>query len=63
MTTSMPASSRSQSGGRRGARRRFGQIGMVLALLAIPFPTTADETTPKVPVISGRVVNWVMTTP
>jgi ribosome-associated toxin RatA of RatAB toxin-antitoxin module len=46
----MPAYSRSQSGGRGSARRRFGQMGMVLALLTMPFPTAADEATPKVTV-------------
>jgi ribosome-associated toxin RatA of RatAB toxin-antitoxin module len=44
----MPAYSRSRSGGRRGARRHFGQMAIVMALLAMPCPAAAEETTPKV---------------
>jgi ribosome-associated toxin RatA of RatAB toxin-antitoxin module len=46
----MPVYSRIQSGGRDRVRRRLSEMGMVVALLAMPFPAAAEETTPRVTV-------------
>jgi ribosome-associated toxin RatA of RatAB toxin-antitoxin module len=57
----MPAYSRSQSGGRGGARRRLGQMGIVVALLTMPLPTAADETTPRNVTVSEKQGTYSVT--